>query len=583
MTNKTLLVVDDQKANRLIVKNTLETDYDILEAENGAQALKIMRDYGEHLSAAVLDLLMPEMSGIELLRQYKDDPSLRRIPVIVVTNDDGGQSEAQCLELGAWDFVRKPLNTKVLRFRIQNAIERNELLVLKKLEYIRQFDELTGIYNKSMLLKRIQEILRRDPDQPYVYIQLDINQFKLINALYGWKEGDRLIRYIADLLASHIADSSREDFLSGSAFNPQFAPSQSFYASDPNQTAYGRIGADVFALCYPYTGDEQLVRTVESIREDINRYSLDYDLVPVFGIYVIRDHNEDIAAISDNANIAAKHCKGNYINNYAIYDPSMSERIVREQMIVNCMKTALEEKQFVLYIQPKYDLHSDSIAGGEVLVRWIDPEKGLISPGDFIPVFERNGFITRLDYYVWEHTCQILRRWIDEGRKPYPVSVNVSRISLYNSKLVDIISELVEKYNIEPRLLQLELTESAYTSNPTAIKEAMIQLQQKGFCILMDDFGSGYSSLNVLKDIAVNILKIDMKFLSDSEVPERGERILAAVMHMANWLKMPVIAEGVEKETQVSFLRSIGCEYAQGYYFAKPMPVEDYEQLLFVQ
>ena len=213
-----------------------------------------------------------------------------------------------------------------------------------------------------------------------------------------------------------------------------------------------------------------------------------------------------------------------------------------------------------------------------MLVRWIDPERGMILPGDFIPVFEQNGFIMKLDYYVWEKTCQLLRRWLDEGRNPYPISVNVSRVSLYNPRLAEVLGDLVKQYDIPPRLLQLELTESAYTTNQQSTKAIMSTLQQMGFCILMDDFGSGYSSLNVLKDIEVDVLKIDMKFLSNTENEARSENILAAVVRMAKWLNLPVIAEGVERKEQVLFLRSIGCEFVQGYYFAKPMPVEDFEK-----
>lgn len=207
----------------------------------------------------------------------------------------------------------------------------------------------------------------------------------------------------------------------------------------------------------------------------------------------------------------------------------------------------------------------------------------MISPGEFIPVFERNGFILKLDQYVWEKTCQLLAGWRDEGRKIFPVSVNISRVSLYNPKIVDVICGLTEKYNIPPEWLQLELTESAYTGNPKAIKEMMEQLQKKGFSILMDDFGSGYSSLNVLKDIAVDVLKIDMKFLDGSGDDGRSENILASVVRMAKWLNMPVVAEGAERKEQVSFLHSIGCEYVQGFYFARPMPVKKYEKLLYEQ
>lgn len=437
-----------------------------------------------------------------------------------------------------------------IQVRVKRVLER-----YKNGENARDYDELTGLYNKNMFLRITRGTLQSHAQEQFVFIRMDINQFQLLNQLYGFDEGDKLLKYIAELLKE-----------------------------DTKQIPYficGRYRADVFCICMPYVGEEQILQFIDKISKNVNQYPLSHVIVPVFGIYVIENNEDSVAAISDKANFAAKRCKGNYIKNYAFYDATMSAQLLREQKIINSMQTALDEEQFVLYIQPKYDLHTNMVDGGEVLVRWMVPGQGMVPPGDFIPVFERNGFIMKLDYYVWEHACRIIRKWLDEGKNPYPISVNISRVSLYNPRLAQIIHDLVERYRIAPALLQLELTESAYTTNPSAIKEAMQQLQEYGFCILMDDFGSGYSSLNALKDISVDILKIDMKFLSDSNMPGRGENILASVVRMAKWLDMPVIAEGVEKESQVSFLRSIGCEFVQGYYFAKPMPVEEYEYLAF--
>ncbi|MEG2117881.1 MAG: EAL domain-containing protein, partial [Clostridia bacterium] len=239
----------------------------------------------------------------------------------------------------------------------------------------------------------------------------------------------------------------------------------------------------------------------------------------------------------------------------------------------------LESGQFQIYLQPQYNIHTNIPCGAESLVRWFHPQKGMMSPSEFIPVFERNGFITKLDYYVWEQACKCLNKWMKSGIKPYPLSVNVSRVNIYNPNLVETLLELVNRYQIEPSLLNLELTESAYTDNPVAMKKIMSRLQSNGFIIMMDDFGSGYSSLSLLKDIMIDILKIDMRFLSKTEVPGRGENIIASVIRMAKWLNIPVIAEGAETIEQVDFLRSVGCDYVQGYYFARPMPICDYEKL----
>ena len=252
----------------------------------------------------------------------------------------------------------------------------------------------------------------------------------------------------------------------------------------------------------------------------------------------------------------------------------MSLRLEREQEIINEMNHALEAGQFCIYLQPKYDLEKSMLCGAEALVRWIHPEKGMVSPGEFIPIFEKNGFIAKLDYYIWEMVCKQLQIWMKQGMQPKPISVNVSRVNLCNPQIVDRITELTKRYEIPPELFQLELTESAYMDNPVVMKQVIKKLRSNGFTILMDDFGNGYSSLSILKDMEIDILKIDMSFFGDSEIPGRGENIIASVVRMAKWLNIPSIAEGVERKDQVNFLRGVGCEFVQGYYFARPMPIE---------
>ncbi len=558
MTGKNkILIVDDAAIDRITLRKILEESYEIIEAENGQQALDILESQTEwdFISAVLLDLVMPEFSGYQFMKEYQKIETYRRIPVVVATVEGDTQTERECLELGAWDFVTKPYDPMVIRFRIKNVIERSQHQLSKELKYRADYDTLTGIYNKTKFFAETRVVLNQNASELFAFIRIDIEKFQLVNSFFGVQEGDNLLRYVARDIQAFAGESTR--------------------------ISYGRIEADIFCICMPYQGEQMMVELTRYIRMRFAQYPLEYDIVPTIGIYIVEDRNLPVDSMYDRANLAAKQCKGNYIHNYAFYTADMSEEIEKEQRIVNNMKSALEGNEFILYLQPKYDLQDNSMDGAEVLVRWKSPSRGMVSPGEFIPIFERNGFIIKLDYYVWEKTCQLLAKWIEEGRNPEPVSVNISRVSLYNPRLVELICGLVEKYHIPPRLLQLELTESAYTSNPKAIRDTMERLQEAGFSILMDDFGSGYSSLNVLKDIAVDILKIDMKFLSDTDKQGRSENILASVVRMAKWLDMPVVAEGVERREQVDFLKSIGCEYVQGYYFARPMPVEDYENLAF--
>lgn len=556
MANNTVLIADSQKTSRQAFADILSSKFKILEAGSVQEASRLMQGHGGQLAAVILGVSgAGDAEAVKILKQWKEDAKVSGIPVIAAVSGPDTHVEAQCLELGAWDVVKGPYDAKAVCLRVQNVIARKELQALKHIQYIREYDELTGIYNQRMFLEKTDEMLHLYPDEQFAFVHLDIYQFHLVNQLYGIHEADRLLQHIADTLA--------------------------YRAKDYRHFTYGRYLADIFCFCMPYEGESALIEMIGKMREDICRFKIEHVLLPVFGIYIVNRDEKNIITMTDRANLASKQCKGNYIQNYAFYDASISDKIVQEQEIVNTMATALTEEQFVLYIQPKYDLHMNMIDGGEVLTRWKIPGKRMLLPGEFIPVFERNGFIMKLDYYVWEHACQMIRKWLDEGRKPFPVSVNISRMSFYNPNLADVIRQLVEAYGVDPRLLHLELTESVYASNPDMIKETLQQLQSYGFCILMDDFGSGYSSLNTLKDIAVDILKIDMDFLSDSDMPGRGENILAAVVRMAKWLNIPVIAEGVEKESQAAFLRSIGCEFVQGYYFSKPIPVEEYERIAF--
>ncbi|MEG1886958.1 MAG: EAL domain-containing protein [Oscillospiraceae bacterium] len=550
---KTILVVDDNSVNRKILHKILSSDFNILEATSGNQALDIMKGCYQDIEAVMLDLVMPGLNGYDFLEISQKNPDYSKIPVIVTTENSDDTNEIKALEMGACDFVSKPYNAKILRFRLKNAIQRSQLSAFNQLKYMVEYDTLTGIYSKSKFFEETKKMLWHNVGTLFVFIRFDIDRFGLINSFYGSDEGDNLLKYIAEILGNYFGNNEA--------------------------VTYGRIEADIFAVCLPFT-DSDIESAFDDARTAIASYNLNYDIVPSFGVYVIDNINLPIDIMYDRAGLAAKQCKGNYIKCYALYEEKMGEKLIKEQQITNEMNNALSQEQFDVYFQPKFDLQKNTWSGAEALVRWIHPEKGMVLPGAFIPVFERNGFISKLDFYVWERVCIILSGWMNEGLYPYPISVNVSRVNLYNPKLVDNICELVDKYKVPPRLINLELTESAYTDNPTVMKDTIHKLQSKGFIIMMDDFGSGYSSLNVLKDIEVDVLKIDTMFLSKTEIPGRGENIIASVVRMAKWLGIPVIAEGVETKEQVAFLHSIGCDFAQGYYFAKPMPISEYKDLL---
>lgn len=549
---ETVLIVDDQSINRRILCKSVATEYAVLEAESGKAAFNLLTQYGDDVVAILLDIVTPMMDGFEFLEQLPHT-KFAHLPVIVITGRDEASNERRALDLGAWDFVVIPCQPSILIRRLRNAIARSQLTLLDQLRHMAEHDSLTGLYNRMNFMKETRCMLNAHREQPFALVRFDIDGFRLFNSFWGEAEGDRFLQFAGNAL-------------------------QRMAQKEPICT-YGRIDADIFALCEPF--DEVHLRTqVDTLHNELASFKREYLIESSFGIYVIEDTNLPVETMYMLASLAAKRCKNKYMLPLCFYEPKMKSTLLREQTIINEMAPALASGQFVPYFQPKYDLQSGQPYGAEALVRWKHPKYGIISPAHFIPIFERNGFIGKLDYYMWETVCKILRRWIDEGYSPTPISVNVSRVNMYNPNIISLLVQLVQTYKISPQLLNLELTESAYMDDPETMIKTVKALQQAGFSIMMDDFGSGYSSLNTLKDIPVDFLKVDMGFLSAPLGDGRSERILASIIRMAGWLETPVIVEGVETQQQIDFLRSIGCGYVQGYYYAKPMPLEEYDALI---
>lgn len=551
-----ILIIDDSAVTRKSLCDILNPEYMVIETVDGRDALEKLSMYKEELVAVITDVYMPKLDGYEFIRHIASEDEYKNIPVIVGTSLYSAENEKKALEYGAWDFVAKPYDSDILRFRLKNAIERSQIEAFKKLKYLAEYDELTGIYNKNKFFEDTKKLIRENGDRGYAFVRYDIDRFKLINSFYGNSEADGLLKYMAKTLKKLI----------------------DMYGDDISAT-YGRIESDVFAFCIPYEKGK-LEKLFHDIRDNIEQYNKKCTIVPTFGVYVMGQGEDNVERIYDYAHLAAQMVKGSYTDIFYYYNDELSKKIEREQLIINEMNNALNEEQFEVYLQQKFNIITGRSCGAEALVRWVHPVRGVITPGEFIPLFENNGFIVNLDFYVWESVCKAIRNWIDQGKQVLPISINVSRVNLYNPNITDVILNLVETYRVPKHLLQLEITESAYSDNPIAIRKITKKLQDAGFCILMDDFGSAYSSLNMLKDISVDILKADMNFLSESEIAGRGENIMASVIRMSKWLKVPVIVEGVETYEQLKFLKSIGCEYVQGYLFAKPMPLKDYEVLL---
>lgn len=546
-----ILIVDDQALNRKILCKMLQEDYNVLSCSNGREALDMLRQSGDEISAVLLDIMMPVMDGYQVLEVMRKDEFLSQIPVLVTSQSDEEESEFKALNLGASDFVSKPYKRDILKKRLLNLIERRE--ATETVDVLER-DPLTNLYNKQAFCHKIQSVLHRNPDAyaDYEIVSLDILNFKLINNTYGTPEGDKLLRYVGDTIKAVLYDE---------------------------HSIVARVYADQF-LIFMEEGQVIMEDFVQTVNKMLSKYPLAMKVNIRLGIYRITDSKVTVNAMCDRAVIAGQSIKGTFERSYAYYDESIIEKLLLEKQISDDMEKALAEKQFQVYLQPKFDISTHKMAGAEALVRWIHPEKGFMSPGDFIPVFEKNGFITELDMFVWEETCALVSKWLRKYDKYVPVSVNVSRKDIYKPDLTQYFNALLKKYDIEPKHLHLEITESAYTENSDQLILAVAELKEAGFEIEMDDFGSGYSSLNMLSELPIDILKLDMKFMQNRGDHSRNESIMRSIIAMAHSLELRVIAEGVEEEHQVEMLHLMNCDLAQGYYFAKPLPASEFEALL---
>lgn len=398
--------------------------------------------------------------------------------------------------------------------------------------------------------KAISDMMARHPDEEIAFIQFDIERFKLINENYGVEVGDKLLTFINDTLGLLCND----------------------------ERPFCRLTADVFMVVTAFTDKEELLELIHLIESRMTGFmNIPYRLI--FGVAIVDDRTAHTRKYGDNATIARQSIKGNALINIGFFDRSMRTELKKKQTIEDEMENALLDKQFVMYLQPKYSISTERIIGAEALSRWIHPEKGMIPPVDFVPVFEENGFILKLDQYIWECACRKIRSWIDRGIAPVPISVNISREYVHSFDVVTELYRLVEKYNIPVKYLELEITESV---DSEGVDDIVKKMKDAGFTMLMDDFGSGYSSLNMLKTTQFDVLKIDREYLSEFMESTRGRKIISHTISMSRDIGLDIIAEGVETKEQAQFLCDCGCDAAQGFYYSKPITEEEFDRKLML-
>lgn len=431
------------------------------------------------------------------------------------------------------------------------VIERKQKKELSDILYV---DDITGGYSFARFCGEVPQRLQ-NTDLHGACIVMDVDKFKVINELFGYDEGNRTLCGVWKIWRKCSEDTE----------------------------IYARRLADRFVALWYYKEREELNERLENFMEEVQNLvqenQMDYNLKITMGIYLIKDKEEDVQKMINYATMAHATVKGQDDIWYAFYDDDFREKLLKNKLLEDQMKKGLKNKEFVVYYQPKYHVMTGELVGAEALIRWKQPDGTMVQPGKFIPLAEKSGFISKLDQYVFAAVCKKQREWVNEGRVPVPVSVNLSRRHLYNDDFMEEYYGILKESGIPAEYVQLELTESAIFENQEALCGIIDRLHEMGFRILMDDFGTGYSSLMMLKSVPIDILKLDKSFVDDFD-HEKGEKIITSVIQLAQSLHIEVTAEGVETEEQYRFLKALGCDMVQGFYFARPMPEEEFEKLL---
>ena len=545
-----LLVVEDQEINRDLLGLILEDEYDVLYAENGAEGMKLIRENQDKLSMILLDLMMPVMDGFEVMEQVREDERLSRIPIIVMTADQ--EAELKALQAGALDFIAKPFDVhEIIKARVSRIIELSDG---RQLIQSAERDPLTGLYTRGFFFEYAERIFRFHPDIHMDAMVLNIDQFHSVNELNGREFGDRVLCLLADEINRFLKETK------GLA---------------------SRTEADWFNIYCLHREQKDYHLILQRFQQRLMTLSDHASIRLRIGVCPWKQGMEP-TVMFDRARVACNMIRGNFKTQFKVFDEEIRERELHQQMLLRDLQAAIDEEQFTVYYQPKYNIQANppQLVSAEALIRWKHPELGMIPPGEFIPLFEEKGLIYIVDNFVWRKAAEQVARWRDELGIVLPVSVNLSRTDHFDSKLEANLEELLHKNALSAKDVKLEVTESAYTDNAKELVEVIERLRMTGFEIEMDDFGSGYSSLNMLSSLPIDVLKMDMKFIRNVDRDSREFHMVELILDIAAFMKVPVVAEGVETEEQMKMLRAAGCEIVQGFYFSKPLPAEEFKELI---
>ena len=535
-----ILLIEPDAKKRAELCDIIPPSYEVICKNEQEEASAFLDDNSKAISLAIIDISI----AFPLVQKIKENFVLETLPVLIVTDVDNSKEEEELIELDILDFIKAPFNKKRILNRLKTALKLSEVnFIIKELEQ----DELTGLLTRQAFLRQAENVRSQRPERKYCIIAFDFDNFKLTNSIYGEHKCNEFLAFTAH----HLMQSKPKGIC-------------------------GRYGGDQYVLMFDYTSSVD-VELLKSLRNEVLREApIPHQIVKV-GIYAPLDPELQILNCCDRAFLAINKIKGIYGKDIAFYENEVQQQLLNEQRISETMERGLEEGQFKIFYQPKHETITGNISGAEALVRWEHPEFGFMMPSTFIPLFEKNGFITKLDTFILEQVCKDIRHWVDNGFPLVPISVNISRHDFYESGIIEKQYDIIDSYKIDHSLLHMEVTESLYCENTELIISHVRHSQELGFMIEMDDFGSGYSSLGLLSTFPINILKLDISFVRNII---ENEIVVENIIKMAHRMGFLTVAEGVETPEQFKMLKSLGCDFIQGFYFSKPLSVRDFENYI---
>jgi len=553
-----VVLADDDPSIRLMVRHVLESeDFDIVEASDGLEAIKAVEKH--HPALILLDAVMPGIDGFTTCQQIKEKGHTD-IPIMMITGLDDDASVERAYEVGAIDFITKPIKWAVLKHRVKSVVAK--VIAERKVKLLAYRDTLTGLPNRLLFADRLEQaVMRSERSRTSMALMLvDIDDFKLVNDSFGHDAGDKLIKAVGDLIAKSLR---RADTIA-------------------------RLGGDEFAVIIEGIDGPQDAISIADNLTTILEHNVRLDDQETYtsasiGIAVYPDDGKDARSLLKNADTAMFRAKENGRHCFQFYKPEMSVSAMERLELENSLKSAFENDEFHIHYQPVIDIHKNQVVGVEALLRWQHPDKGMIQPSDFVKVIEDCGLIVALGEWMIYSICKQIKMWHDAGLEKQNVSINIAPRQFKEQDLVALFTQAMAENDISGDSISVEITERTLIDNIGEVEATLKKLRDMGVQIMLDDFGTGYASLAYLKEFPVDVVKIDRAFIAGIPESEDDSIIVDAIAGLTRGLKLALLAEGVENERQLNVLKGIGCQFAQGFYWSKALPGNEYEQFYMNQ